>query len=101
MRTFRRHLIPSHVCRLLRNLVNLIACDDIKFYPDLVCVTYDDLELVVVGVYSLCRVVMLLMIVMKPCDTSMPKENLIWDDLMVGLGVSHGFMYIMNPFLLR
>ena len=99
MRTFKRHLIPSHVCRILRNLVNLVACDDIKFYPNLVWVTYDDLELV--GVYSLCRVVMLLMIVIKPCDTSMPKANLICDDLMVGLGVSHGFMYIMNPFLLR
>ena len=101
MRTFERHLIPSRVCKILCNVLNLVAFDDIKFYPDLVCVTYDDLELVVVGVYSLCRVVMLLMIVMKPCDTSMPKENLIWDDLMVGLGVSHGFMYIMNPFLLR
>ena len=99
MRTFKRHLIPSHVHRILRNLVNLIACDVIKFYPDLVWVTYDDLE--VVGVYSLCRVVMLLMIVIKPYDTSMPKANLICDDLMVGLGVSHGFMYIMNPFLVR
>ena len=99
MRTFKRHLIPSHVCRILRNLVNLVACDDIKFYPNLVWVTYDDLELV--GVYSLCRVVMLLMIVIKPYDTSMPKANLICDDLMVGLGVSHGFMYIMNPFLVR
>ena len=53
------------------------------------------------GVYSLCRVVMILMIVIKPCDTSMPKANLICDDMMVGLGVSHGSMYIMNPFLLR
>ena len=99
MRTFKRHLIPSHVCRILRNLVNLVACDDIKFYPNLVWVTYDDLELV--GVYSLCRVVMLLMIVIKPCDTSMPKATLVCDDMMVGLGVSHGFMYIMNPILLR
>ena len=99
MRTFKRHLIPSHVCRILRNLVNLVACDDIKFYPNLVWVTYDDLELV--SVYSFCHVVMLLMIVIKPCDTSMPKANIICDDLMVGLGVSHGFMYIMNPFLVR
>ena len=82
MRTFKRHLIPSHVCRILRNLVNLVACDDIL---DLVWVTYDDLE--VVGVYSLCRVVMILMIDIKPCDTSMPKANLICDDMMVGLGV--------------
>ena len=48
--------------------------------------------------YSLCRVVMLLMIVIKPYDTSMPKANLICDDLMVGLDVSHGSMYIMNFF---
>ena len=46
MRMFKRHLIPSHVCRILRNIVNLVACDDIKFYPNLVWVTYDDLELV-------------------------------------------------------
>ena len=48
--------------------------------------------------YSLCRVVMLLMIVIKPCDTSMPKVTLVCVDMMVGLGVSHGSMYIMNPF---
>ena len=77
-----RELPPRHACRalgedvqkaphsiscfrILHNLVNLAACDDI---PDLVWVTYDDLELV--GVYSLCRVVMLLMIIIKPCDTS-------------------------------
>ena len=51
--------------------------------------------------YTLYRVVMLLMIVIRPCDTSMLKANLICDDLMVGLDVSHGFMYIMNPFLVR
>ena len=46
MRTFERHLIPSRVCRILHNVVNLVACDDIKFYPDLVWATYGDLELV-------------------------------------------------------
>ena len=51
--------------------------------------------------YSLCRVVMLLMIVIKPCDTSMPKATLICVDMMVGLGVSHSSMSIMNPFILE
>ena len=42
---------------------------------------------------------MLLMIVIKPCDTSMPKATLVCVDMMVGLDVSHGSMYIMNFFL--
>ena len=46
--------------------------------------------------YSLCSVVMLLMIVIKPCDTSMPKATLVCVDMMVGLVVSHGSMSIMK-----
>jgi hypothetical protein len=41
---------------------------------------------------------MLLMVVIKPCDTSMPKLQLPCDDMMVGLDVSHGSMPTMNPF---
>ena len=39
---------------------------------------------------------MLLMIVIKPCNTFMPKATLVCVDMIVGLGVSHGSMYIMN-----
>ena len=85
-----RALAPSHVCSRLHKL---IARDDINCYIDLDWVTYDDLELVVI----------FLMIVIKPCDTSMPKQTLvcvdICVDMMVGLDVSHGSMYIMNFFL--
>ena len=62
MRTLTRALAPSHVRSRLHKL---IARDDINCYLDLDWVTYDDLELVV----------MFLMIVIKPCDTSMPKAN--------------------------
>ena len=80
-----RALAPSHVRSRLQKL---IARDDINCYLDLDWVTYDDLELVVI----------FLMIVIKLCDTSMPKATLVCVDMMVGLGVSHGFMYIMILF---
>ena len=39
---------------------------------------------------------MLLMAVIKPCETSMPKQQLGGcDNLMAGLDVSHGFMPVM------
>ena len=38
------------------------------------------------------------MVVNKPCETSMPKQ-LSCDHKMIGLGVSHGFMTAINPFL--
>ena len=39
---------------------------------------------------------MLLMAVIKPCETSMPKQQLDnSDDLMAGLDASHGFMPVM------
>ena len=68
----QKTLPPSNVRSRLHNLV---ACDDINSYLDLVWVAYDDLELVVI----------FLMIVIKPCDTSMPKAN-------------SRSMYIMNFF---
>jgi len=58
----QKAVAPSHVRSRLHNLV---ARDDINCYLDLDWVTYDDLELVVI----------FLMIVIKPCDTSMPKAN--------------------------
>ena len=45
VRTCTRPLAPSHLRSRLRNLV---ACNDINCYLDLVWVTYDDLELVAV-----------------------------------------------------
>ena len=62
-------------------------------------VTYDDLEPVAVFIVS-CSY-MFVMIVIKPCDTSMPKATLVCDDMMVGLDVSHGSMSIMNPFFVE
>ena len=32
-------------------------------------------------------------------ETSMPKQQLSCDHKMIGLGVSHGFMTAINPFL--
>ena len=78
-------------------LYDLVACDEIIFYLELLQVKYDDLELVAALIVT-NHVVMLLMIVIKPCDTSMPKATLVCVDMMVALGVSHGSMYIMNPF---
>ena len=104
-RLARRRALGEHVKKVFApfivrsRLYDLVACDDIKFYPNLVWVTYDDLELVATLIVT-NHVVMLLMIVIKPCDTSMPKATLVCVDMMVGLGVSHGSMYIMNPFFL-
>ena len=39
------------------------------------------------------------MVVIKPCETSMPKQQLSCDHKMIGLDVSHGFMTSINPFL--
>ena len=39
------------------------------------------------------------MVVIKPCETSMLKQQLNCDHKMIGLGVSHGFMTAMNPLL--
>ena len=41
---------------------------------------------------------MLIMVVIKPCDTSMPKQQLGCDDVKIGLDVSHGLMAVMNLF---
>ena len=58
----QKTLPPSNVRSRLHNLV---ARDDINSYLDLVWVAYDDLELVVI----------FLMIVIKPCDTSRPTKH--------------------------
>ena len=47
---------------------------------------------------SFCCTVKFFMVVIKPCETSMPKQ-LSCDHKMIGLGVSHGFMTAMNPLL--
>ena len=47
---------------------------------------------------SFCCIHKFVMVVIKPCETSMPKQQLSCDDKMIGLGVSHGFMTAMNPF---
>ena len=54
---------------------------------------YIDLE-----VCYLCSMDMLIMVVMKLCDTSMPKQQLGCDDVKIGLDVSHGLMTVMNLF---
>ena len=51
-----------------------------------------------VEVYYFCSIDMLIMVVMKPCDTSMPKQQLGCDDVKIGLDVSHGLMAVMNLF---
>jgi hypothetical protein len=51
-------------------------------------VTYNDLELLLFNY-------MLLMVVIKPCETSMPKQQLGW----VGC-LSHGSMAVMNSLLI-
>ena len=48
-----------------------------------------------VEVCHFCSMDMLIMIVMKPCDISMPKQQLGCDDVKIGLDVSHGFMTTM------
>ena len=48
---------------------------------------------------SFCCTVKFFMVVIKPCETSMPKQQLSCDHKMIGLGVSHGFMTAMNPLL--
>ena len=47
---------------------------------------------------SLCCIKMLLMVAIKPCDTSTPKQQLGRADMMVGVDVSHGSMSAMNLF---
>ena len=47
---------------------------------------------------SLCCIKMLLMVAIKPCDTSTPKQQLGRADMMVGVDVSHGSMSAMNIF---
>ena len=99
-RLARRRALGEHVKKaftpfIVRSrLYDLVACDEIIFYLELLQVTYDDLELVAALIVT-NHVVMLLMIVIKPCDTSMPKATRLCVD-MIGLGVSHGSMYIMN-----
>jgi len=75
----QKTLPPSNVRSRLHNLV---ARDDINSYLDLVWVAYDDLELVVI----------FLMISHGYICVD------ICVDMMVGLDVSHGSMYIMNFF---
>ena len=48
---------------------------------------------------SFCCTLTFFMVVIKPCETSMPKQQLSCDHNMIGLGVSHGFMTAMNPLL--
>ena len=45
------------------------ACDDINACDDMMTLSY-----VVLGVCCLCHLGMLLMVVIKPWDTSMPKQ---------------------------
>ena len=51
-----------------------------------------------VEVCYFCSMDMLIMVVMKPYDTSMPKQQLGCDDVKIGLDVSHGLMAVMNLF---
>ena len=51
-----------------------------------------------VKVCYFCSMDMLIMIVMKPCDIFMPKQQLGCDDVKIGLDVSHGLMAVMNLF---
>jgi len=51
---------------------------------------------VLVEVRYFCSMDMLTMVVMKPCDTSMPKQQLGCDDVKIGLDVSHDLMAVMN-----
>ena len=48
---------------------------------------------------SFCCTLKFFMVVIKPCETSMLKQQLNCDHKMIGLGVSHGFMTAINPFL--
>ena len=48
---------------------------------------------------SFCCIHKFVMVVIKPCETSMPKQQLSCDHKMIGLGVSHGFMTAINSFL--
>ena len=47
---------------------------------------------------SFCCVVKYFTVIIKSCETSMPKQLLCCDHKMIGLGVSHGFMAAINPF---
>ena len=49
-----------------------------------------------VEVCYFCSMDMLIMIVMKPCDISMTKQQLGCDDVKIEPDVSHGLMAIMN-----
>ena len=49
-----------------------------------------------VEVFYFCSMDMLIMVVMKPYDTSMPKQQVGCDDVKIGLDVSHGLMAVMN-----
>ena len=40
-------------------------------------------------------------VIIKPCETSMPKQQLSCDHKMIGLGVSHGFMTAINHLFLQ
>jgi hypothetical protein len=42
-----------------------------------------------------CTCYMLLMVVIKPCETSIPKQQLGWDGCL-----SHGSMAVMNSLLI-
>ena len=48
---------------------------------------------------SFCCIHKFVMVIIKLCETSMPKQQLSCDHKMIGLGVSHGFMTAINPFL--
>ena len=49
-----------------------------------------------VEVCYFCSMDMLIMVVMKSCDTSMHKQQLECDDVKIGLDVSHGLMTVVN-----
>ena len=51
-----------------------------------------------VEVCYFCSMDILIMVVMKQCDTFMPKQQLGCDDVKIGLDVSHGLMAVMNLF---
>ena len=50
---------------------------------------------------SFCCIHKFVMVVIKPCETSMPKQQLSCDHKMIGLGVSHGFMTTINHLFLQ
>ena len=49
---------------------------------------------------SFCCIHKFVMVVIKPCETSMPKQ-LSCDHKMIGLGISHGFMTAINHLFLQ